>query len=55
MNEQHECEGHDRSHIHGPDCGHTRVVHEDHFDYVVNGHLHHVHDDHCHDHGPAEG
>jgi hypothetical protein len=29
------------------------VQHGDHVDYVVAGHLHHPHGDHCHDHGPA--
>jgi hypothetical protein len=27
------------------------VPHGDHTDYVVDGHLHHVHKDHCDDHG----
>jgi hypothetical protein len=31
-------------HVHGPSCGHTAVRHEDHVDYIDNGHLHHVHD-----------
>ncbi|MEX2962474.1 hypothetical protein [Microbulbifer sp. TYP-18] len=46
----HDCDGH----IHGPDCGHEAVPHEDHVDYIVNGRLHHVHDGHCDDHGPVE-
>jgi hypothetical protein len=29
-----------------------RVPHGDHFDYLVEGRLHHVHGDHCDDHGP---
>ena len=28
-------------HIHDTDCGHERVVHNDHWDYIVNDHLHH--------------
>lgn len=44
----------DSNHIHGPGCGHERVPHGDHFDYLVDGRLHHVHDGHCDDHGPVE-
>jgi len=29
------------SHEHGPGCGHTGIRHEDHVDYVHDGHLHH--------------
>ena len=50
----HSCSGHDASHKHGPDCGHEAVPHGDHVDYLVNGHLHHAHGDHCDDHGPVE-
>jgi hypothetical protein len=39
---------------HGKDCGHEMVPHGDHMDYLVNGRLHHVHGDHCDDHGPVE-
>lgn len=41
-------------HTHGPGCGHERVPHGDHFDYLVDGRLHHVHGDHCDDHGPVD-
>jgi len=41
-------------HIHGPNCGHEKVPHGDHVDYLVDGRLHHVHGDHCDDHGPVE-
>ena len=47
------CGGHDKSHKHGPKCGHEGVPHGDHTDYLVNGHLHHPHGDHCDDHGPV--
>ena len=47
----HQCSGHDQSHHHGPGCGHAAVPHGDHTDYVVQGHLHHVHAGHCDDHG----
>lgn len=43
--------GHAPDHVHGPDCGHDAVAHGDHTDYVVDGHLHHPHGDHCDDHG----
>ena len=49
----HSCGGHDSSHVHGPGCGHEAVPHGDHVDYWVDGHLHHVHGDHCDDHGPV--
>jgi hypothetical protein len=51
--ETHDCGDHDGGHTHGPDCGHEKVAHDDHEDYVVGDHLHHDHAGHCHDHGPA--
>jgi hypothetical protein len=50
---KHACGAHDVTHIHGPTCGHARVPHGDHVDYLVSGHLHHVHGGHCDDHGPV--
>lgn len=50
----HACGGHPGDHVHGPDCGHPRVPHGDHTDYLVDGHLHHVHDGHCDHHGPLQ-
>jgi hypothetical protein len=47
----HQCDGHGADHRHGPDCGHEAVPHGDHTDYLVSGHLHHHHGDHCDDHG----
>lgn len=47
-------EGHGPDHVHGPGCGHERVPHGDHVDYLVDGRLHHPHGDHCDDHGPVE-
>ena len=47
----HTCTGHDASHTHGGQCGHEAVPHGDHVDYVVNGHLHYSHDQHCDNHG----
>ena len=51
----HACDTHDHEHVHGDGCGHEAVEHNGHIDYVVDGHLHHVHGDHCDDHGPAPG
>jgi hypothetical protein len=42
---------HAKDHKHGPGCGHEAVPHGDHTDYLVDGHLHHPHDEHCDDHG----
>lgn len=39
---------------HQESCGHEKVPHGDHVDYLVNGRLHHVHGEHCDDHGPVE-
>lgn len=47
----HGAKGHEPEHVHGPDCGHPAVPHGDHLDYLVDGRLHHVHGDHCDDHG----
>ena len=44
------CSDHGKDHVHGPSCGHQAVVHDDHVDYMVNGHLHHPHDGHCDKH-----
>lgn len=41
----------DPTHTHNDNCGHELVPHYDHFDYLVDGHLHFVHDSHCDDHG----
>lgn len=48
----HACAGHEAGHKHAPGCGHEAVPHDDHTDYLVGGHLHHAHGDHCDDHGP---
>lgn len=48
---EHNCASHDKNHVHGDSCGHEKVPHGDHFDYLVNGHLHHPHENHCDDHG----
>lgn len=41
-------EGH--PHQHGPDCGHTRLRHGDHDDFIHEGHRHAVHADHYDEH-----
>ena len=43
--------GHDKLHVHGENCGHETVPHGDHMDYLVEGQLHHFHNDHCDNHG----
>jgi len=49
----HACTSHPKDHKHGPGCGHESVMHGDHMDYIVEGHLHHHHTGHCDDHGPV--
>jgi hypothetical protein len=44
-------DGHSAQHHHGAGCGHEAVPHGTHTDYLVEGHLHHAHGDHCDDHG----
>lgn len=41
-------------HVHSQLCGHPRIIHEDHIDYIVEGRLHHPHITHCDDHGPVK-
>lgn len=48
------CHPVDGAHLHHDGCGHEKVPHGDHYDYLVDGRLHHVHDDHVDDHGPVE-
>eukprot|EP01108_Squamamoeba_japonica_P001248 TRINITY_DN1500_c0_g1_i3.p2 TRINITY_DN1500_c0_g1~~TRINITY_DN1500_c0_g1_i3.p2 ORF type:complete len:183 (+),score=61.17 TRINITY_DN1500_c0_g1_i3:370-918(+) len=42
------------SHVHGEGCGHERVWHNDHSDFLVGHHLHHVTDHGCEIHGHME-
>lgn len=51
---KHDCGEHQSGHKHGADCGHPAIPHGDHTDYLVSGHLHHQHGDHCDDHGAIE-
>jgi hypothetical protein len=51
---KHDCNGHPKEHKHGPGCGHEVVPHGDHNDYLVDGHLHHPHGNHCDDHGKVQ-
>jgi hypothetical protein len=48
---KHACTEHAAGHVHGEGCGHEAVPHGDHKDYLVGGHLHHPHGEHCDDHG----
>jgi hypothetical protein len=48
---QHACGEHAKDHRHGAGCGHELVPHGDHNDYLVGGHLHSPHGQHCDDHG----
>lgn len=36
------------------DCGHKSIPHGDHVDYLYEGTLHHVHGDHCDNHGAVK-
>jgi len=47
----HDCNAHDPSHRHGSACGHDPVPHAGHTDFLVQGHIHNQHGDHCDDHG----
>jgi hypothetical protein len=40
----------DHTHVHGEACGHLRVAHGDHHDYLHDGHLHSEHGDHYDEH-----
>lgn len=37
-------------HTHGKGCGHEAVQHDDHVDYLHDGHKHAVHGDHYDEH-----
>ncbi|MEO0983818.1 MAG: hypothetical protein AAFX03_14330 [Pseudomonadota bacterium] len=40
----------DHVHVHGDDCGHAKVWHVDHWDYLHDGHLHAAHGGHYDEH-----
>jgi len=44
----HDITEHDHTHGHG--CGHRAVAHDDHLDYLHNGHWHAPHDGHYDEH-----
>jgi len=50
----HDCKTHSADHKHGANCGHEAIPHGDHVDYLVGGHLHHVHGNHCDEHGQIQ-
>ncbi|QSB05751.1 hypothetical protein [Natronoglycomyces albus] len=37
-------------HEHGENCGHEKIVHNDHVDYLHGDHQHHLHGDHYDEH-----
>lgn len=39
----------DHEHEHDRFCGHPAVEHDDHLDFLHDGHVHHTHDDHVDD------
>ena len=46
-----DCNVHDKhAHDHSRSCGHKRVKHGDHWDYLHDGHLHYEHDGHYDEH-----
>lgn len=48
---EHAAEIHsDHAHAHGDECGHVKVWHADHWDYLHDGHLHALHDEHADEH-----
>ena len=48
--DQHEIASDGHVHEHGPSCGHVAVPHEDHVDYVHDGHRHAPHGKHYDEH-----
>ncbi len=48
--EHHETPHTDHDHEHGPECGHPAVPHDDHLDYVHDGHRHAPHGSHYDEH-----
>lgn len=48
---EHTCAAHTSDHTHDERCDHPVVPHGEHADFVVGGHLHHPHEDHCDNHG----
>jgi len=48
-----EAERHE--HEHGPDCGHPAIEHDQHVDYLHDGHRHAPHEGHYDEHDPALG
>jgi hypothetical protein len=43
------------THHHGPGCGHKRISHDGHEDYLHDGHMHHAHGDHVDEHFVEDG
>lgn len=48
---ENQCKIHENhEHEHGENCGHLKVKHGDHYDYLHDGHLHHKHENHYDEH-----
>jgi hypothetical protein len=47
----HACDSHPVDHVHGVGCEHVAIPHAGHIDYIVAGHVHRQHGEHCDDHG----
>jgi hypothetical protein len=50
----HVCDAHQKGHQHGEGCGHARLPHDGHSDYLVGTHVHHEHGGHCDLHGVVQ-
>ena len=46
-----DCNTHkNHDHVHGEGCGHQKIKHGDHYDFLHDGHLHHGHQGHVDEH-----
>jgi zinc transport system permease protein len=50
LEDSHDVVADEHEHEHGPDCGHLAVPHDDHVDYVHDGHRHAPHGSHYDEH-----
>ncbi|MCL2534129.1 MAG: zinc transporter permease [Nocardiaceae bacterium] len=44
----------DHPHVHGENCGHEKIQHGDHVDYLHDGHRHAEHEGHYDEHGKVD-
>lgn len=49
-----KCKKIESTELHNDDCGHQKIPHGDHYDFLVDGRLENVHDNHIDDHGPVD-